>query len=134
MSVFDSIGTYLFWAPWLGLLSLISPMLIIAWGWRTFPTIRWLWLLLPLCASTLLILVSPLFIYFIVVFDLIALWGQKYDIEISFSALLEIINDLFIFNFATISLDDKSNTVHPCVQLPLTILRVMTIFSARVML
>ena len=48
-------------------------MLIIAWGWRTFPTIRWLWLLLPLCASTLLILVSPLFIYFIVVFDLIAL-------------------------------------------------------------
>ncbi len=73
MSIYDSIGTYLFWAPWLGLLALISPLLIIAWGWRIFPTSRWMWLLLPLCASTLLILLSPLMIYFIVVFDLFAL-------------------------------------------------------------
>ncbi len=73
MSIYDTIGTYLFWAPWLGLVALISPLLIIAWGWRIFPTERWLWLLLPLCALTLLILLSPLFIYFIVVFDLMTL-------------------------------------------------------------
>jgi len=64
---------YLFWAPWLGLIALISPLLLIALGWRIFPTTRWLWLLLPLCASTLLVLWSPLFMYFIVVFDLIAI-------------------------------------------------------------
>ena len=73
MSIYDSIGTTLFWAPWIGLITLISPLLIIAWGWRIFPTVRWLWLLLPLCSSTLLILISPLFIYLLVVFDLLAL-------------------------------------------------------------
>lgn len=73
MSIYDSIGTTLFWAPWIGLITLISPLLIIAWGWRIFPTVRWLWLLLPLCSSTLFILISPLFIYLLVVFDLLAL-------------------------------------------------------------
>ena len=73
MSIYDSIGSYLFWAPWLGLIALISPLLFIAWGWRIFPTLRWLWVLLPLCVSTLLILASPLFIYLLVVFDLLAL-------------------------------------------------------------
>ena len=80
MSIYDSIGTYLFWAPWLGLLVLISPILIIAYGWRIFPTSRWLWLLLPLCASTLLILLSQLYIYFIVLFDLIALSAVVLDL------------------------------------------------------
>ncbi len=80
MSIYDTIGTYLFWAPWLGLAALISPLLIVAWGWRIFPTERWLWLLLPLCASTLLILLSPLFIYFIVVFDLMALSAVVLDL------------------------------------------------------
>ena len=73
MSIYDSIGSYLFWAPWIGLIALISPLLFIAWGWRIFPTLRWLWVLLPLCVSTLLILASPLFIYLLVVFDLLAL-------------------------------------------------------------
>ncbi|MCY2985163.1 MAG: DUF58 domain-containing protein [Planctomycetota bacterium] len=73
MSIYDTIGIYLFWAPWIGLIILILPLLLIAWGWRIFPTSRWTWLLMPLCASTLLILLSPLFIYFIVLFDLLVL-------------------------------------------------------------
>lgn len=73
MSIYDTLGAYLFWAPWIGLIVLISPLLVLAWVWRIFPTTKWLWLLLPLCLSTLLILASPLFIYFIVVFDLCAL-------------------------------------------------------------
>lgn len=71
MSIYDTIGINLFWAPWIGLIVLIMPLLLIAWIWRIFPTSRWSWLLLPLCASTLLILLSPLFIYFIVLFDLL---------------------------------------------------------------
>jgi len=73
MSIYDTIGINLFWAPWLGLIVLILPLLLIAWGWRIFPTTRWTWLLLPLCASTLLVLLSPLLIYFIVLFDLLVL-------------------------------------------------------------
>ena len=72
MSIYDTIGINLFWAPWIGLIVLILPLIVIAWGWRIFPTTRWTWLLLPLCASTLLVLLSPLFIYFIVLFDLLA--------------------------------------------------------------
>ncbi len=73
MSIYDTIGIYLFWAPWIGLIVLILPLLLVAWGWRIFPTARWTWLLMPLCASTLLVLLSPLFIYFIVMFDLLVL-------------------------------------------------------------
>ena len=73
MSIYDSVGSYLFWAPWLGLVALLSPLLILAWGWSIYPTKRWLWLLLPLCLLTLWVLYTPLFIYFLVVFDLIAL-------------------------------------------------------------
>jgi uncharacterized protein (DUF58 family) len=80
MSIYDTLGTYLFWAPWIGLIALISPLLLIAWGWRIYPTSRWVFLLLPLCASTLLILASPLYIYFIVVFDLLALAAVVLDL------------------------------------------------------
>ena len=73
MSIYDSVGTVLFWAPWIGLLVLASPLLALATLWRIFPTTRWVWLLLPLCALTLFILAGPLFIYFIVVFDLLVL-------------------------------------------------------------
>ena len=73
MSIYDSVGTYLFWAPWIGLIVLATPLLILAFGWRIFPTTRWLWLLLPLCLLSLFILATPLFIYFMVVFDLVAL-------------------------------------------------------------
>ena len=73
MSIYDSVGTYLFWAPWIGLLVLASPLLLLAFGWRIFPTTRWFGLLIPLCLTTLLILVTPLFIYFLVVLDLIVL-------------------------------------------------------------
>lgn len=73
MSIYDSIGTYLFWAPWIGLIVLASPLLLIAFGWRTFPTTRWFGLLIPLCLTTLLILATPLFIYFLVVLDLVVL-------------------------------------------------------------
>jgi uncharacterized protein (DUF58 family) len=73
MSIYDSVGTYLFWAPWIGLLVLASPMLLLAFGWRIFPTTRWFGLLIPLCLTTLLILATPLFIYFLVVLDLIVL-------------------------------------------------------------
>ncbi len=73
MSIYDSVGTYLFWAPWIGLLVLASPLLLLAFGWRIFPTTRWFGLLIPLCLTTLLILATPLFIYFLVVLDLIVL-------------------------------------------------------------
>ena len=73
MSIYDSVGTYLFWAPWIGLIVLATPLLILAFGWRIFPTTRWLWLLLPLCLLSLFILATPLFIYFMVVLDLVAL-------------------------------------------------------------
>jgi uncharacterized protein (DUF58 family) len=73
MSFYDSLGTYLFWAPWLGLLALAAPLLSLAFGWRIYPTLRWLWLLIPLCAMTLFILSMPLFIYFLVVLDLLVL-------------------------------------------------------------
>jgi len=73
MSIYDSVGTYLFWAPWIGLLVLASPLLLLAFGWRMFPTTRWFGLLIPLCLTTLLILATPLFIYFLVVLDLIVL-------------------------------------------------------------
>jgi uncharacterized protein (DUF58 family) len=73
MSIYDTIGAYLFWAPWIGLLALATPLLVLAFGWRIFPTTRWTFLLMPLCGLTLFILATPLFIYFMVVFDLIAL-------------------------------------------------------------
>ncbi len=80
MSIYDTLGTYLFWAPWIGLIALILPFLLISWIWRIYPTSRWLYLLLPLCVSTLLILASPLFIYFIVVFDLLVLSAVVLDL------------------------------------------------------
>ena len=80
MSIYDTLGTYLFWAPWIGLIALISPLILIAWGWRVYPTGRWLFLLLPLCASTMLILSSPLYIYFIVLFDLLAMSAVVLDL------------------------------------------------------
>ncbi|MEQ1828665.1 MAG: DUF58 domain-containing protein, partial [Pirellula sp.] len=73
MSIYDTIGAYLFWAPWLGMLALAAPLLLLAWVWKIYPTVRWAWVLLPLCALSLLIIATPLFIYFMVVFDLIAL-------------------------------------------------------------
>jgi uncharacterized protein (DUF58 family) len=73
MSIYDTIGAYLFWAPWLGLLALFAPLLILAAGWKIFPTTRWAVLLGILCALSLLILWTTLFIYFMVVFDLIVL-------------------------------------------------------------
>ncbi len=80
MSIYDTLGSYLFWAPWVGLIALISPLLLIAWGWRIYPTSRWVGLLLPVCVSTLLILASPLTIYFIVVLDLLALSAVVLDL------------------------------------------------------
>ncbi len=96
MSIYDAIGSYLFWAPWIGLIAIISPMLILGAGWRIFPTLRWMWLLVPLTTMSLLMIAAPaiagsmfadsksswvamltyganLFIYFLVLLDLIAL-------------------------------------------------------------
>jgi uncharacterized protein (DUF58 family) len=72
MSIYDAVGAYLFWAPWIGLLALLAPLLLLAWGWRIYPTVRWIWILLPLCSLSLFIMATPLFIYFMVVFDLMA--------------------------------------------------------------
>ena len=80
MSIYDTLGSYLFWAPWIGLIALLSPLLIMALVWRIYPTSRWVFLLLPLCLSTLLILYSPLYIYFIVVFDLLAVSAVVLDL------------------------------------------------------
>jgi uncharacterized protein (DUF58 family) len=73
MSIYDVIGSYLFWAPWLGLIAVVSPLLLLAVGWKIFPTMRWLWLLIPLVAFSLLVVVDPLFQYFIVLLDIFAL-------------------------------------------------------------
>lgn len=73
LSIYDTIGSYLFWAPWLGLLALLVPLLVLAVVWRIYPTLRWLWFLVPLTLTTLFIVVEPLAIYFFVVLDLLAL-------------------------------------------------------------
>ena len=80
MSIYDTLGAYLFWAPWVGLIALLSPLLLLAGGWRIFPTRKWLWLMLPLCATTLFMLATPLFIYFLVVLDLLVLSVVVLDI------------------------------------------------------
>ncbi len=71
--LFDSVGSYLFWAPWIGLASLLLPLLILALVWRIYPTLRWLWFMIPLTAATVLVAIDPLYRHFIVVFDLAAL-------------------------------------------------------------
>jgi hypothetical protein len=45
---YDWIGSYLFWAPWVGLIAAISPLLLLALGWRIYPTLRAVRLLIPL--------------------------------------------------------------------------------------
>lgn len=96
MSFYDIVGSYLFWAPWLGLIAITAPLLILGYGWKISPTLRWLWLIGPLSVLSLLIVAVPaavgalypdsqstlastlrygadLFIYFLVLFDLIAI-------------------------------------------------------------
>jgi len=96
MSLYDVVGSYLFWAPWIGLIAILSPLIVLGFGWRVFPTLRWLWLLIPLTFLSLLMIAIPaiagamypdsqsswvwslryganVFIYFLVLFDLIAL-------------------------------------------------------------
>ncbi|AMV34756.1 hypothetical protein VN12_21700 [Pirellula sp. SH-Sr6A] len=70
--LYDSVGSYLFWAPWIGLALLLLPLLVLAWGWRIYPTLRWLWFLLPLSFATVLVAIDPLYRHFIVVLDLVA--------------------------------------------------------------
>ncbi len=96
MSIYDVVGSYLFWAPWIGLIAIISPLLLLGSVWKIFPTQRWLWLLIPLTLLSVLMIAVPaiigalyadsnsafvanmryganLFIYFLVLLDLLAL-------------------------------------------------------------
>lgn len=59
MSFYDDVGSYLFWAPWIGLIVIIAPLLILGFGWKIFPTMRWLWLLVPVTALSLLMVAVP---------------------------------------------------------------------------
>ncbi|MFN7730760.1 MAG: DUF58 domain-containing protein [Pirellula sp.] len=96
MSIYDVVGSYLFWAPWVGLIAIISPLLLLGSVWRIFPTQRWLLVLVPLTLLSILMIALPallgamysdvntpllatvrygskLFIYFLVVLDLLGL-------------------------------------------------------------
>ncbi|MCU0707384.1 MAG: DUF58 domain-containing protein [Pirellula sp.] len=96
MSFYDVVGSYLFWAPWIGLIAITAPLVILGMGWRIFPTMRWLWILSSLALLSLLMIAVPaaagalypdsqtsiagmlrygaeLFIYFLVLFDLLAI-------------------------------------------------------------
>jgi uncharacterized protein (DUF58 family) len=59
MPRFDAVGSYLFWVPWLGLILVISPIVVIALGWKIFPTKRWLWLMLPLTLLSVVMVAAP---------------------------------------------------------------------------
>jgi len=62
MPRFDAVGSYLFWVPWLGLILIISPIVLIALGWRIFPTKRWLWLMLPLTLLSVVMVAGPAYL------------------------------------------------------------------------
>jgi uncharacterized protein (DUF58 family) len=103
MTFYDVVGSYLFWAPWLGLIAITSPLLILGMGWRITPTLRWLWILVPLTILALLMVAVPaavgalypdsqsntaamirygadLFIYFLVLLDLLAVFLLVLDL------------------------------------------------------
>jgi len=94
--LYDLVGRYLFWAPWLGLIAIISPLLFLAAIWRIYPTKKAVRLLLPLLILSVLSvslppiaqMISPtaksgifwmlqfsanLLIYFLVLIDLLVL-------------------------------------------------------------
>lgn len=103
MSIYDVVGSYLFWAPWVGLIAIISPLVLLGAIWRIFPTQRWLWLLIPLMLLSVLMIAipatigamypdsksvwvatlrygAPLFIYFLVLLDLLAMSAVVLDL------------------------------------------------------
>ncbi|MFN7892420.1 MAG: DUF58 domain-containing protein [Pirellula sp.] len=69
-AAYDIVGSYLSWAPWLVLILFLLPILILAAGWKIYPTLRWLWLLLPLTFLTTLIVPFPSVKYLIAAIDL----------------------------------------------------------------
>lgn len=96
MSFYDVVGAYLFWAPWVGLAALVAPLLILGFGWGIYPSQRWLWILGPVMFLSVVMIAVPamvgalypdstsgfvnlmrygaeLFIYFLVLIDLLAL-------------------------------------------------------------
>jgi uncharacterized protein (DUF58 family) len=56
---YDWLGRYLFWAPWVGLIAAISPLLVLALGWRIYPTLRAVRLLIPLLVLSVLMVALP---------------------------------------------------------------------------
>ncbi len=62
MSFYDTVGSYLFWAPWVGLFAITAPLFILGWVWRIFPTTKWMWLLVPLNIASLFIVAMPSFL------------------------------------------------------------------------
>lgn len=100
---YDVVGSYLFWAPWIGLISIVSPLLLMGWIWKIFPTMRWMWILVPLTVASLAMIAVPatlgamypdsnsalavsvryganLFIYFLVVLDLLGFSAVVLDL------------------------------------------------------
>ena len=94
--LYDLIGRYLFWAPWVGLIAVVSPLLLLAFVWRIYPTRLAVRLLLPLLALSVLMVAAPplaqmldpsgksrvlwtmqfsanLLIYFLILIDLLAI-------------------------------------------------------------
>ncbi|MFN9436645.1 MAG: DUF58 domain-containing protein [Planctomycetota bacterium] len=93
MTFYDVVGSYLFWAPWLGLIAITSPLLILGFGWRILPTLKWLWVLVPVTILALLMVAVP------------ASVGALYpDSQSSFAATLRYGADLFIYFLVLIDL------------------------------
>ncbi|MFN6398900.1 MAG: DUF58 domain-containing protein [Planctomycetota bacterium] len=56
---YDIVGRYLFWAPWIGLIGIVSPLILMAIFWRIYPTklaVRWM---IPLTALSVLLVALP---------------------------------------------------------------------------
>jgi uncharacterized protein (DUF58 family) len=50
MSWIDWLRDWLAYLPWLMFAVLLMPLVILAWGWRVYPTKRWLWIIVPISA------------------------------------------------------------------------------------
>ncbi|MEI6526912.1 MAG: hypothetical protein WCP62_12845, partial [Planctomycetota bacterium] len=57
--LYDLVGRYLFWAPWVGLLAIVSPLVLMAAIWRIYPTKFAVRVLIPLLVLSVLMVAVP---------------------------------------------------------------------------
>jgi uncharacterized protein (DUF58 family) len=56
---YDLVGRTLFWAPWVGLIAIVSPLFLLAILWRIYPTKLAVKVLVPLMALSVLLVAMP---------------------------------------------------------------------------